>query len=1027
MTMSTTRFVSSLLLSALTSSLWATPAFVEHLTGNQVFGEPAGITMREPEIPREDEAVEIWARIGYSFFYTDVAIYYTTDGSTPSGLRGVPNGTTQVLRSSAGQVNFVRNQSSGGGQIDWWKATMPANTRTYGNNLRYRIGAWHSSGGPEILANNYGCDDGVCDNPAGTPMTYSYSNRIAWPGAGAGQPSPNAGYPPVNFWKEEAVVGNTYTNVMLDQNGTLYDMYYPSAGAVQGVSTRNEGYVGGNDTFPPGLPLGNRGQMNFNQLMAGLRVDGTTHWLSNPNGVSYNNITQSYVGDTNVVQSSARLTAGGNNILVQQFDFSPYGITFPNDQGGNPNRGLYVKRYILTNQGSTAKTVNFYVYGDWAINGGENHDVAFTDASRGAMIAYDNVDRFTSSNGEYNPSTFGDYRKDKSVYLATSMKVLNTVGGQQGDFATDFWKETSTDNGQGWIASRIVLQPGVAKEVNIMVAGGFDNFPNASGTYNYQVAPALDWFRDTSMASVQNGTEQAWVDWVNNGVTVDFPDDRYDKLFKRGKLGTALHLDGKNGGVVAGMHNGAYPYVWPRDAMYAAVSLARAGHFEEARAAIKWMRDVAFRGNESWGKGFWYQKYTTDGYIIWSAPQVDETAVLPWAVWYLYQANNNFTDISANYNMVVDSAFAMSSDSGLDGRLYFDDTYNLMHSMNVWEDSFALHLYSNANVWRGLKDAASIALASGQPNGGTNAATFNSRAASIMNGLRARLAWNGENTDISQLGLVYPFNVISPNDPDAVRLINRMNGTAGDAWGNIHPLLRTSGEWNGLIDRYWGDTYWNGGPWFLSTLWYGLYYMEKADLTPGSGDVNVHKNKIDLLIDKLGPAGFGAEQIAPSSSLLYPGQPDFTLQAAWPNAWESMSTFMDGIMAFLDWEPSAPSNTLKFAPKFPTGWNSMLFNGLRSGQTARYDVRMDQTTRWIQCTVTNTNGGAQNIDIYFKLPPGQREIRVTKNGAPISFAYDSATHRVRVQNSIFTGTGSSTAIRVEMTAPRQPAGDRTRS
>lgn len=1009
-------------LAALGTIAQATPAFVEHFAENQVFGEPANTTQRMPQFGREDEPVTIWTKIGYSFFYNRVAIYYTTDGSTPSGAKGVPSGTTQVLLSSAGQVNFVRNEGSPQGNMDWWRGTLPAGTRAYGTQIRYRIGAWDTGGGPEVFANNYGCADGVCDNPAGTPLTYGYTTLIAWPGAGAGQPNPQVGYPPIHFWKEEAVVGNNFMNVMIDQNGTIYDYQYPSAGAIQGVSTKNEGYVGGIDTFPPGLPAGNRGQMNFNQLQAGIRVDGVTHWLSNPTGNSYSNVTQAYMGDTNVVGTQQVLTAGGNNILVQQFDLAPYDLpSWPLDQGGQPNKGLYVKRILLTNNGTTPKTVNFYVFGDWAINGGDNHDVAYTDNSRTAMVAYDNVDRFTSSNGEYNPTTFSDYRKDKSVYFATAMKTVDTVGGSQGNWATDSWRQTSGDNSQGWIGSKLTLQPGVTREINYIVAGGFDNFPNATGTYNFQIAPALDWFKNTSMAGIQQVTETNWQNWLANGVTIDFPDDRWDRLFKRGLLGTALHIDGKNGGVIAGMHNGAYPYVWPRDAMYAAVTLARAGHFDAAREAIRWMREVAFRGNESWGKGFWYQKYTTDGYIIWGAPQVDETAVLPWAVWYLYQANGQLSDLTQNHQMVLDSAYAMSSDSALDSRLYYDDAFNLIHSMNIWEDSFALHLYSNANVWRGLKDAVSIFNKVQNPGFAANANTFNGRAANILSGIRSRLAWNGENTDISQLGLVYPFNVLSPTDPDAVRIIDRINGVATNNMGQTTPLVRFSGEWQGLIDRYWGDSYWNGGPWYLTTMWYGLYYMERADFTAGKGDVDNHKYRMDLLIDRLGPVGFGGEQIAPSNSLLYPGQNDFLLQTAWPNAWESMSTFVDSMMALLDWTPDAENNTLRISPKMPTGWNNIQFKNLKFKNGA-FDIRLDETSRWVQTTVKNNGGGTTLIDVWMKIPAGSSPIRATINGVPVTFTHQPSGSRVRVQGMIAPVAGSSTSIRIEYTNRRPVSG-----
>src|SRR5262249_515528 len=161
-------------------------------------------------------------------------------------------------------------------------------------------------------------------------------------------------------------------------------------GCVNGMGTKNEGYVGGLDTYPPNLPLGNRGQMNLNMALFGLRVDGKTYWQSNEAGNDYTGWTQSYIADTNALATASTLTANGNNIRVEQYDFSPIGITYPNNLGGNPNRDFTIKRVLLTNNSPVEKTVNFYFYSDFALNGGDNYDAAFVDADRGAMVAYDN-------------------------------------------------------------------------------------------------------------------------------------------------------------------------------------------------------------------------------------------------------------------------------------------------------------------------------------------------------------------------------------------------------------------------------------------------------------------------------------------------------------------------------------------------------------------------------------------------------------------------------------------------------------
>lgn len=989
----------------------AAPSTVFHNPTNGVYGEPSNITQREPDAPREEESVVIWAKLGPSFSYDRVAVYYTIDGTSPTGSLGVGTGTTQVV-GFPGTMQFVRNEPrSGGGNDDWWKVTLPVSTRTYGQTIKYKISAWTAGENIERFSTY-----------PGTAGEYSYINKLAWPGAGAGSGSPNAGYPGVNFWKEEGVTGNGFMNVMLDQNGTVFDLYYPGAGAVNGVGTRNEGYSGGNDTFPPGLPLDHRGQMHVNQIMAGIRVDGLTHWLSNPSGVSYSSVTQSYVPNSNVLQGSATLTYGGNNIKVDQFDFVPAGITFPNDPSNGQQRSIYIKRFILTNNGATAKTINFYAYGDWALNGGDSYDGATTDTVRKVMVAYDRTQRNVTGGGnniqppsEYNPTSFGGYNKDVSLYLAVGLKTVGTPGSAGGTWATDAWSDSSSDQDRGWIGSRITLQPGVPREVNMIVAGAMERPANQTGTYAYYLTPVMDWFASSNTSALQSQTNTYWQNWLNDGVMVDLPDNRYDTLWTRSKLATALHIDGATGSVIAGMHNGAYPFVWPRDAMYAAVSLAKAGHIQEAINCINWMRTTAYRGNEPWGKGFFYQKYTTDGYIVWSSPQVDETAVLPWALWYIYRATGDFSLLSTNYAMVRDSAFAMSSDSTLDNRLRFEEAYNLLYSMSVWEDSFDTFIYSNANVVRGLEDAAKIAQKMGLNAGGSGGgyfadqSNFNGRASLVRSGVNARLDWNLENTDISQMGIVYPFQVISPIDNRAGVVERRINGTQNDANGNNHPLLISGGDWDGLVNRYWGDNYWNGGPWFLSTLWYGLFYSEKADYEQGPATINILKDKVDRLFNYVGPLGLGSEQIAASFSQVYP---DFRIQTAWPNAWESMSTYMDSVMAFLDYEPA--ENSLNLSPKLPTGWTQMTYTGLRqSGK--RFDIQVKEALKWQQTSIKNRTGGPLNFSVTMKVPPGKSPIRATVNGTPVTFTTNSLSNQVTINSALATAPNSVTSVRIEYT------------
>ncbi|MCA9256794.1 MAG: hypothetical protein KDA33_14195 [Phycisphaerales bacterium] len=1009
-----TIFAAFFLVSA--SSVLAEPTFVAHDPAGGVFNQPGGVTQRNPLVVREADSLDLWSKIGPSFSYDNVAVYYTTNGDAPNGSQGMGFGTTTVLRNTGGfpTIGFQYNE----GGDDWWRCDFPIAALNYGHNIRYKIGAWQSGEPSERFA-----VDG---------QVFDFDVLLAWPGAGAGAANPSEGFPPVSHYLEEGVVGNNYMNVMLDVNGTVYDVYYPSAGCVQGVSTKNEGYVDGPATFPALLPPGARGQMHMNQGMAGIRLGNVTYWLSNEAGVGYENNAQQYVDDTNVIFTTAKLKNA--NITIDQYDFCPKDIAFPLDDGASPNRGLYIKRYLITNNEASAQTIDFYYYADFALNGGDSFDGMFTDAARGAMIAYDNTQRLTSSSGEYNPTTFGDYDKNVSVYLGVALRTSDTLGAASGTPATDFWSDSSADQGQGWIGSRLTIPAGAAKEVDVIYVGGFDNFAGATGTYDFQMDNAIDWFLNSDLAAAQTATENYWTNWINGGVTIDFPDDRFDETFRRGLLATALHLDGKNGGIIAGMHNGAYPFVWPRDAAWAAITLARTGHINESKEIFRFLRDIAFRDVEGWGrKGFWKQKYSTDGFTIWGTPQVDETSCYPWGVRYIYDVTGDTTFLEDHYDEVYEAGLASSQDSTNDSRLRYEESVDLVYSMNLWEDSFDVFNYSNASVIRGLEDAARVADILDQnvcPGGpGTcgyhsDKALFESRANAIRAGLDARLAWNGENTDISQIGITYPFEIYPPGHARAELLMDRMNGVANDMFGNNHPLVNFGGEWNDLINRYWGDGYWNnpgapnanGSPWFLTTMWYGCYYGMRQDINPGKGDIDNHRYRTELLLDRLGPIGFGAEQIAPSNSLLEPSAPDFLLQTAWPNAWESMSFFVDSMMLFLDVTPDAPNNTLRIEPKLPSGWSTMSFANIPVGNV-RVSVTCDEADGVNGNTFTNETGGMLDFDTVIRIPAGANLLGATRTDALDCVAagvdsYDPATGRVRVLGALDAGAASTTRIDV---------------
>ncbi len=888
------------------------------------------------------------------------------------------------------------------------------------------------------------------DSNAGNNYSYTV-HPMPWPGgATAGYPSDPATN--IHHWKEEAIVGNQYMTVQLDQNGNTYDIYYPSVGDRHGVATSNEGYRGPEE-FPScgGLDQEANGQMNVIAGMGGIGTfEGGTnsiHWLQNTSG-DYSVVGQQYVPDNNVVCTTNLFTAGGNDILVQQYDFCPTTNALPVvTDGTRTNYGVYIKRFLLTNLQATTNTIDFYFDANFNINGGNQDDSMYWETNAvgtnyNAMIAFDNTSRLvpvqTNScdpNGyttEYSPAFAFPWQKSTSLYFGTVMKLVTNGVTGAGTMADGSWRDhTTTDNQEGWIGKRVTLPPGQPMEVDVMVVGSWDDFAGATGTHNFWGRPMIDWFYANNLSNVQATTQSYWSNWLGSGVTVSLPGSQYNSLFNRSLLVSALHIDAKTGAIIAGMHNGAYPFVWPRDGVYAAVTLDRTGHTNEAAAFYKWCRDIAFRDTDcvDGGLGVFYQKYTTDGYKVWTSPQLDETASIPWGLYYHYLATGDAGFLTNYYTLAYQCASASSEASCSNSQVF--SSFGLMNGNNVWEDSFGLFIYSNGSIVRGLNDAANIADVVGQS---ATASVWRTRATGIKSGIDARIDAKVEPADISHLGLAVPYEVYAPNDPRMTNVVEWINGrqavgtcatcTGGPYTDNlIENDTVNYPDIVGLANRYAHnisgstDNYWNTSPgsylhspWFLASSWYGEYYARWQDYVGGNTLVTTNLAMLDKLIAKLGPNGLGSEQIAPSTALQkYPG---FWLQTAWPNVWESHSTLVDQMMMFLDYKPQATNNTCYFAPKLPNGWTTITYNNLLF-ENQRFDITITANPSNTRADINKHTAGALNYDLYLRIPAGGPPVMVVTNGAyyvPAPADYDTSTGRVHVQGPFNNAAGANSIV-----------------
>lgn len=143
----------------------ATPNYVYHeQTGNTVLPCGTGVYM-SPLKPLGGQTVTIRYKVEYEGWWNRAALYYTTDGSTPSGAFGTGTGTTQVLSAS------WDCKDAG---VDVVYAVIPG--QTAGTRVNYIVSAWHSGGGPEIFANGPGpdCSCGTPTDSSARATVFSY-------------------------------------------------------------------------------------------------------------------------------------------------------------------------------------------------------------------------------------------------------------------------------------------------------------------------------------------------------------------------------------------------------------------------------------------------------------------------------------------------------------------------------------------------------------------------------------------------------------------------------------------------------------------------------------------------------------------------------------------------------------------------------------------------------------------------------------------------------------------------------------
>jgi hypothetical protein len=153
------------------SSLLSASGEANYVYHEQTTANPGcGPNYMSTTTPGNNAALVISWKVEYQNYTNQTRVYYTTDGSSPSGAFGVGSGTTQVLTGSY-NCTFVS-----GSTVDVATATIPA--QPAGTTVKYIISAWHSDSGNEIFANGPGTPCGFCGgitNNSSLATVFSYT------------------------------------------------------------------------------------------------------------------------------------------------------------------------------------------------------------------------------------------------------------------------------------------------------------------------------------------------------------------------------------------------------------------------------------------------------------------------------------------------------------------------------------------------------------------------------------------------------------------------------------------------------------------------------------------------------------------------------------------------------------------------------------------------------------------------------------------------------------------------------------
>ena len=212
---------------------------------------------------------------------------------------------------------------------------------------------------------------------------------------------------------------------------------------------------------------------------------------------------QQYQGATNLLTTKLTWRHGPIQVLIT--DFVAMGDCLPLNAGREKSPGQYIKRFLIRNEGTEARTAIFAVYVQAEVNGGVG-DIG---------LSWHDIDRSLLAINRGHGHANRKLARDATIEFALALDGNGEVECEP------------TGPNEAILFRPIELPAGGSVTVDLLVSGAFTGWSGDRGTFEHWLRPALNWFRSTDLDLVEHTTAKEWDDFIEPIPDLHFPKPTY--------------------------------------------------------------------------------------------------------------------------------------------------------------------------------------------------------------------------------------------------------------------------------------------------------------------------------------------------------------------------------------------------------------------------------------------------------------------------------------------------------------------